>query len=358
MNLNTKNKINSFRRTSLITVIAVYFLILVGGIVRSTGSGMGCPDWPKCFGSVIPPTSVDQLPKNYQEIYLEKRLAKIERFVATLEKLGFEKAAYQVANDKSILVEEEFNATKTWIEYINRLIGVLIGFLIIFTVWKSFKLWSVDKWIPILSIASLILVLFQGWIGSLVVSTNLLTWMITFHMILALLLVGLLLYINHRAVDLIRTKADLFQVPSKLRWILILGIILMFAQVILGTQVREQIDQVAASLGNMLREEWIERSGIEFLIHRSFSLVLLGVHLLYFFWAFKYTLRKSQVNLWSQVLILLILLEIASGIGMAYFGIPAFLQPIHLLLGSLIVGVQFILILQLRDHVQLKLNTN
>nr|HAD50767.1 heme A synthase [Algoriphagus sp.] len=77
-----------------------------------------------------------------------------------------------------------------------------------------------------------------------------------------------------------------------------------------------------------------------------------------FFWAFKYTLRKSQVNLWSQVLILLILLEIASGIGMAYFGIPAFLQPIHLLLGSLIVGVQFILILQLRDHVQLKLNTN
>tara|TARA_R100000388_G_C7157608_1_gene117593 strand:- start:332 stop:658 length:327 start_codon:yes stop_codon:yes gene_type:complete len=108
----------------------------------------------------------------------------------------------------------------------------------------------------------------------------------------------------------------------------------------------------------MLREEWIERSGIEFLIHRSFSLVLLGVHLLYFFWAFKYTLRKSQVNLWSQVLILLILLEIASGIGMAYFGIPAFLQPIHLLLGSLIVGVQFILILQLRDHVQLKLNTN
>ena len=139
---------------------------------------------------------------------------------------------------------------------------------------------------------------------------------------------------------------------------MILGIILMFAQVILGTQVREQIDQVAASLGNMLREEWIERSGIEFLIHRSFSLVLLGVHLLYFFWAFKYTLRKSQVNLWSQVLILLILLEIASGIGMAYFGIPAFLQPIHLLLGSLIVGVQFILILQLRDHVQLKLNTN
>ncbi|HSF53553.1 MAG TPA: COX15/CtaA family protein [Algoriphagus sp.] len=343
---------------STLTVIAVYFLILVGGIVRSTGSGMGCPDWPKCFGSVIPPTNVDQLPENYQEIYLQKRLAKNERFVATLEKLGFEEKANQIANDKSILIEEEFNVTKTWIEYINRLLGVVIGLLIILTVWKSFKLWKVDKWIPIYALVSLVLVLFTGWIGSIVVSTNLLAWMITFHMLLALALVGVLLYINHRSERLQPSHGVRADVPSKIQWVLVIGTVLMLIQVILGTQVREQIDQISFALGDLLREEWVDRLGVDFLIHRSFSIVLLGVHILYFIWAFRYSVRRSKVNLWSQVLMVVLLLEIASGIGMAYFGIPAFLQPIHLLLGSLILGIQFMLILQLKDHIQFKLNTN
>ncbi|SFT65502.1 cytochrome c oxidase assembly protein subunit 15 [Algoriphagus locisalis] len=354
----THKSISSFRRVSLITVIAVYLLILIGGIVRSTGSGMGCPDWPKCFGSVIPPTSVEQLPSNYQEIYLNKRLAKNERFVATLEKLGFSEKAEEIANDKSILVEEEFNAVKTWIEYLNRLAGVMIGLMIILTVWKSFPLGKLDRMIPILSMASLVLVVFIGWIGSIVVSTNLLHWMITFHMMLALLLVSLLIYTYHRSGKLIQSKGVKMDVPRRIELILLIGTILMFVQIVLGTQVREQIDIISASLGDMLRNEWIGRIGFEFLIHRSFSLVLLGIHLLYFFWAFKYTLRKSQVNLWSQVLMILIILEIATGMAMAYFGIPAFLQPIHLLLGSLIIGVQVILLLEIRENIQFRLNTN
>jgi cytochrome c oxidase assembly protein subunit 15 len=358
MNPNTKRSINSFRRTSLVTVIAVYFLILVGGIVRSTGSGMGCPDWPKCFGSVIPPTSVDQLPKNYQEIYLEKRIAKNERFSATLEKLGFEETAAEIANDKSILVEEEFNATKTWIEYINRLIGVVIGLLILLTVWRSIKLYTLDKWITIHSILSLVLVLFTGWIGSIVVSTNLLPWMITFHMLLALVLVGLLIYAHFRSGLLLEEKIQSQYIPKKVEVFLLLGMVLMVIQVILGTQVREQIDVISSSLGGLLREEWVDRVGLNFLIHRSFSLVLLGIHVLYFVWAYKYAMRKSSIRGWSHLLLLALLIEIVTGIGMAYFGIPAFLQPLHLVLGSIILGLQLVLFLQLRRNNSYKLNIN
>jgi cytochrome c oxidase assembly protein subunit 15 len=354
MNQKNLNQIYSFRRISLITVVAVYFLILVGGIVRSTGSGMGCPDWPKCFGSWVPPTSVDQLPNNYQEIYSEKRVEKNNKFVAQLEKLGFQEKANQIKNDKSILVEQEFNPVKTWIEYVNRLIGAIIGILVLFTVIKSLPLWSLNKSIPILSVFNLFLVLFQAWIGSIVVSTNLLPWMITLHMMLALVIVCILLYVHFQSYKLIYDTQVNTEKPSQLFGILVIGFLLMLVQIVFGTQVREEMDIVAFEFGNLLRGEWVEHLGLVFLVHRSYSILLLLVHLVFFFKVYKYTLRHVSVFKWSQGLIFVILLEILTGVGMAYFGVPAFLQPIHLLLGTLIVGIQFVILLQL--NAQRKLN--
>ena len=130
----------------------------------------------------------------------------------------------------------------------------------------------------------------------------------------------------------------------------------MLIQVVLGTQVREGIDRVSFAMGNMLREEWVEKVGLVFLVHRSFSLVLLTLHVVYFVWAFKFSTRHSSLTYWNQALLLLLLLEIISGVGMAYFGIPAYLQPFHLLFGSMILGVQFILMLQLKEQSNPKLN--
>src|SRR4028119_1014324 len=122
--------VRRFRFVGLLTVASVYLLILVGGVVRSTGSGMGCPDWPKCFGTWVPPTAVSQLPPNYKEIYTEQRVAKNQRIAKTLDQLGFEEVAAQIFAHPTQYVETDFNATKTWIEYLNRLLGALIGVFI------------------------------------------------------------------------------------------------------------------------------------------------------------------------------------------------------------------------------------
>src|SRR5688572_29085087 len=120
----------SFRKLTIGTLVAVYLLILVGGIVRSTGSGMGCPDWPKCFGSWVPPKSIGELPENYQEIYSEHRSKKNQRFAQYLRFVGMSETANRLLEDKTILTEAKFNPVKTWIEYFNRIIGVIIGILI------------------------------------------------------------------------------------------------------------------------------------------------------------------------------------------------------------------------------------
>jgi cytochrome c oxidase assembly protein subunit 15 len=120
---------------------------------------------------------------------------------------------------------------------------------------------------------------------------------------------------------------------------------LMLVQIVLGTQVREAIDEISAALNYTMRDTWIEKIGLNFYIHRSFSLLILALHIYLLYILKKNVQMQSRLTVWTNALVILIVAEIGSGAVMAYFAIPAFMQPLHLLLGALIIGVQFLTLL-------------
>jgi len=324
----------SFRRLTISTLISVYILILVGGIVRSSGSGMGCPDWPRCFGKWVPPTDVSELPPDYKRVFTAHREKKNQKFARYLSALGMEATANSILVEPSRQEEADFNPVKTWIEYVNRLVGVVIGFLI-FAIFISYiRFWRTIKRLPIIAGLTFVLVGFQGWIGSIVVSTNLTPWVITLHMFLALVIVALLIY-------LVSESSFGKEINSSLGfWWLLASMAVLLVQVLLGTQVREAIDRVAEIAS---REAWISNLGAEFIIHRSFSWIVLILHV-----GLILKLHKTPGSkAFALTLILLILGTILTGLCMAFFAVPPFLQPIHLLLATATFGVQFMFLLKL-----------
>ena len=333
-----------FRRWSIATVIATIFLIWVGGWVRSTGSGMGCPDWPKCFGVWVPPTSEAELPADYLQHYTDLRKKKNERVAKMLDRMGMSETANLIQNDPSVADHEPFNAYKTWTEYINRVIGVLVGFLIFLTLLFSIPLRKVDKRIFWLSLAGFIGVGFEGWLGSLVVSTNLMPSFITVHMIIAMLILVVLISAVLISYTHEGNMSDLLTVkPMGLVWGGVGVSLLVLIQIVIGTQVRENVDLISSALGEANRHEWIPNLDGVYRFHRTFYYVVTA-GIMYWVWLLRgqfFTIKS--VKFFSTLLLGLLISEIIFGISMHNFNIPPFLQPLHLLFGTLLFATAYII---------------
>lgn len=303
-----------FRRIGILTIFAVYMVILAGGIVRASGAGMGCPDWPTCFGQWVPPTHESQLPGNYHEIYARR---------------GYENT--------------RFNGVKTWTEYANRLVGATTGILIFLAAWSSRIFLKSDKAIFYLSVSSFFLVGFQGWLGSTVVASNLKPAMITLHMLLALIIVALLIYTVARSQRDSFGHIDTRLLPEKFNTVLIAAMIMTLLQVIMGTQVREAVDFIAHEHSYIDRQYWRDDFPIIFYVHRSFSSVILFTNAWLSWKLYRSLEEQSIISRAGLALITLILIAIIAGISLDRLGVPPVAQPIHLLMASLIFGVQFFL---------------
>lgn len=329
----------SFRKIAIISLILVYLVIAAGAIVRMTGSGMGCPDWPKCFGYYIPPTNAETLQwqpnrefKKGQVIIIKEALFVAKKdFVSGNTYSGHQWKGYS-KHDYA-----KFNVWHTWIEYINRLLGALAGLATLILALFSFRFWSKNKAITILAWLVVFGMGFQAWLGATVVYSVLEPLKITLHMFMALVIVALLLFLIHQT-----DEQKMGQYQRNLMPLFVFALVLTLVQIVLGTQVRQFVDDQVELVGYTLKNQWLAKPNLQFYIHRSFSILVLVLN-----GGLFWTIRKNGLGFKKiKWIILLICLEALTGIAMYYFHFPFTSQPLHLILASILFGVQFYMLLE------------
>lgn len=332
----------AFIRWNWIALVFIYLIFVAGSLVRITGSGMGCPDWPKCFGEWVPPTDVNQLPEDYKETYSEIREKKIDKFTAFLQKMGATETAEQLQNDPNLLVEQDFNWKKTWTEYANRLVGFIAGnMMLIAFIWML--LWyRKRKLLPIAGI-NLILMGIQAWFGSIVVASNLVPWTITVHMFFGLLIVGLQIYV----LRIISPSQQKNMAQSTLMRVMIWVVFgITFYQMFLGTQVREEIDALI-KLGYS-REQWLLTVGWAYYVHRSFSWLVLVV-LGWMAWKNEKSFKYNSIR-W---LLALLVIELITGVLLAHVDMPGIVRTSHLIFASAMFGILTMMVFRTKSVTQI-----
>lgn len=307
------NRLSSFQRLALWTTATTYFLILVGGLVRASGAGLGCPDWPRCFGGWVPPMSAAELPPQFDP--------------------------------------SQFNPTLMWTEYLNRLLGVAVGFLILATAVSAWRHHRRDPRILWTTVAALLLTGFQGWLGGRVVAHELAAWIVTAHMIVALVIVQMLLYVTVAAMspDVRRATASAVagaasaaaKAPA-LRASTAALIVITLIQIAIGTQVRGGVD--TALDAGVARQAALATVGTLDFLHRDAAFVTLLGSILLCFWLVAGRGRGPLIR-WSWVVLGLAVLQVALGVVMAYVSLLPGAQVLHLTVASLLLGAETVLLL-------------
>ncbi len=298
----------AIRRWTLATFILTFLVIIAGGVVRTTQSGMGCPDWPKCFGQWIPPMNESQLPPDFEK-YLEKQD-----------------------------IDHTFNALHTWIEYINRLVGALLG---LFAVIQAALLFNKRKQYRTpfrLALGFLLLVVLTGLFGAIVVKLNLAHLSISVHLFFAIAL----LQIQLALILSLKEKTGVLPLERKLRSMLLAFLFILIVQSVLGTMVRIYVDDVSKALGYQQRDTWLAALPLNFLLHRSFSWVVLLLSLLLAWQVRQMGDIKNKV--WTMTAF--VILNMIVGIVLFYAGMPAVAQPLHLVMAAAAITQTISVLLQ------------
>ena len=301
-----------FMRLALWTTALTYALILVGSLVRASGAGLGCPDWPRCFGSWIPPMSAEALPPQFSA--------------------------------------EQFNATLMWTEYLNRLLGVTVGFFILATVVSAWRHHRREAHILWPTVGALLLTGYEGWLGGRVVAHELAPWIVTAHLVVAIVIVQLLLYATayawYRRPQASSGTSSAALPPEEaahrrtLALTIAATIAVTYVQVALGTQVRGGVDDGLDA--GVAREVLLSTVGWWEGANRVLSLGVVSMTLLSLLVVWSRHTHELLVRRWTHIVVGLAVAQTLLGAGLAYVALQPAPQVLHLSLASLLMGAQLV----------------
>ncbi|MFD0893582.1 COX15/CtaA family protein [Luteolibacter ambystomatis] len=310
-----------FQKVAVAALCSLLLLIVAGAVVRVSGAGMGCPDWPTCWGCLVPPTKVEDV--DFSKLKIQK----------------FKDKAAREGRDPDTITSEtlraEFNPRLAWTEYLNRLcttpLSVFTLATFILSFWQRRQRPSVF-WAAFLS---LLLIGVNAWMGARIVYSGLKPGIITTHLALAMAMFGLLAWCAWRGTDR-PWRADIAQAAAgKLKWGLVLLLGVVIAEGILGAQIREITDEMAKAHHAAPKEQWIgelERQWI-YLIHRSFSWVVLVVTL----WLYLIAARHGNPGRVGKAVLGIVLAQMVLGVVMSQVHLYAGVQVLHVVLAAVLL---------------------
>jgi cytochrome c oxidase assembly protein subunit 15 len=304
-------------------LVSLIVLIFVGATVRVTGAGMGCPDWPKCWGCWVPPTQLEQVD-----------FAKLDIEV-------FQKKAQRMGRDPNLISEEilrkEFNSRHVWTEFLNRCTSLPIGFFSVATVTAAIFVRRGRRMILSLALASLALVLINAVMGARVVYSGLAPGVLTLHMFLAFLLIISLTLVLWLAKE--KSWKQEFAADKNAQWLPIASWILLVVvlfQGIMGSQIREITDELSKHQ-SIPRTEWgpVLENTLLYLIHRSFSWVIF-----FLVGAMVWSLKKNgwKIHHSGKWVTGLTLAQMVLGVIMSQIHVYGAVQVLHVGLSAIMVS--------------------
>ena len=307
---------NAVQRLALLSLSLLILLILAGATVRVTGSGLGCPDWPTCWGQLIPPTNLDQV--DFDEL-------DVERFQRSAKRFGRDPNEVTVES-----LKKDFNPTHVWIEFVNRLLALPTLLAVFLLMVVALRSKTATPRVRKLAVGAFVVTILNALFGIVVVASGLNTGVVTVHMALAFLLLFFLVYIVWGGGV---RKAE---IPGASRRAVMLLLVVVMLEWFMGSQIREMTDELQREFGTASRPEWISqiRDSWWFLIHRRFSWSILIVAL--------YVGAKVKWQGFVPRLVLSVVgVLMVMGVVLSYAGIHAVTQVFHVGLAGVLVSAVF-----------------